>query len=133
METDTRQSEASWDPASWSVRTCLIVFVVGALVLGVGVSQAVLRFGRGQAPGRAIFLVFWALVILVICLFSLLCMRMSASVFRGAGVIAPRPGEAQKEADARADAYAWAMGRTVVTVAGLVFYAFIVWQAFAHY
>jgi hypothetical protein len=130
---DARRQGTSWDPASWSVRTCLFVFVVGALVLGVGISQAVLVFGRDETPGRAVFLIFWALVILAICLFALLCMRMSSSVFRGAVAIAPRPGESQDEADARADAQAWVMGMAAVSIAGLVCYAFIVWQAVRHY
>jgi hypothetical protein len=133
MVTDTRQPEPSWDPASWSVRTCLIVFVFGAVAFGIGISQAVLRFGHVEHPGRAGFLVFWAVLILAICLFALLCMRMGDSVFRGALVIAPRPGESQGEADTRADAQGWAISRAVVTVAGLICYAFIVWQAVRRY
>jgi hypothetical protein len=109
------------------------VFAVSALVVGVGISQAVLIFGQDEKPGRAAFLVFWALVILVICLFGLLCMRMSNTAFRGAAAIARRPGESQAEADARADARAWTAGVAVVAFAGILCFAFILLQAIKHY
>ena len=130
--TDARQREA-WDPASWSPRTGLIVFVVSAVVLGVGISQAVLLFGRDERPGRAAFVVFWGLIILVSCLFALLCARLSSTAFRGAAVIPRRAGESQHEAEERADKQAWAFGVAIIALTGLLCFAFIVWQAVRHY
>jgi hypothetical protein len=111
----------------------LIVFAVGSVVVGVGVSQALLIFGGDEEPGRAAFLVFWALVILVIDVFMLLCMRMASSVFRGAAVVGRLPGESQASADARADSQGWRVGVAAVAFAGLLCFAFIVWQAVEHY
>ena len=131
--TDAARRDASWDPASWAPRTSLIVFAVGAVVVGVGISQAILMFDGVENRGRGPFLAFWAFVISVICVFMLLCMRMSSSVFRGVTVVGRRPGESQVAADARADAQAWRVEVAVVAFAGLLCFAFIVWQAIEHH
>ena len=109
------------------------MFVVGCLLLGVGISQATLLFARDEKPTRAAFLTFWALVIIVICMFSLLCTRMSSSAFRGAVLIARRPGESQAEADARSDKQVWRAAIFLMPFAGLLCYAFIIWQAIERY
>jgi hypothetical protein len=109
------------------------VFAVTALVSGVGISQAVLLFGHVERPARAAFLLFWAGVILVASGVMLLGARMSSSVFRGAVVIPPRPGETPADAEARGDAFSWAIALVATSFAGLECFAFIVWQAVEHY
>ena len=61
--------------------------MVSVLVLGAGFSQALQLFGCDEKPGRAAFLISFALVDLVTCLFALL--RMGSSAFRRAGLTRP--------------------------------------------
>jgi hypothetical protein len=63
--------------------------MVSVLVFGAGFSQPLLLFGRDEKPGRAAFLISFALVDLVTCLFALLWMRMGSSAFRRAGLTRP--------------------------------------------
>jgi formate hydrogenlyase subunit 3/multisubunit Na+/H+ antiporter MnhD subunit len=109
------------------------VFVGGCLVLGVGGSQVILQFASDADAGRAEFLVFWGLMILGMCLWMLLVMRMGDGFFRGAVVFPRRPGESQEEADARGDNRAWRVHVPLVATAGLLCYAFIIWQALEHF
>jgi hypothetical protein len=122
--------QRTWvDPALWSVRTGLTVVVAGCLVLGVGGSQVILWFARDPDPGPLRFLVFWALLILVIDLWLLLAIRIGFGLSRGAAITPARPGESQAEAEARADKLGWRANLALFAVASMLFYAFIVWQA----
>ncbi|HVQ18080.1 MAG TPA: hypothetical protein VMT27_03470 [Actinomycetes bacterium] len=78
---------------------------------------------------RSEFLVVWGLVIIAISLLSLSACWLGVKVFRGATVIAPRAGETQEDAEARADKIAWRVVVPLVAVTGLLCYAFIVWQS----